>query len=506
MVTGASSGIGEAYAELLAEGGWDLVLVARRRERLEQLSARLEAEHAISARVVEVDLANVAQLEALCAEALELALDLIVNNAGLAHYMPFADLPEEPARELVQLNVLAPVLLTRAVLPGMIARGDGIGRQRRLTAHVQRSVGGPFLLRRAVYAATKSFLVTFTEILALELSGSGVRAQVVCPGVVRSEFHTRQGMDMSAVERMEPRSVAVASLADLAHGVVVSIPGAADATLYDAVEVAQRGAHGRHAKRGASRALPRGGGDGGTWLRFGRRWKDVLEAEALTTRRAVQAASLCACARVSGCSSFHFQLSPFTVPGRFIRASLPSPRRSCAGMTTELVLDGEHVLQQRPVLTLPGCRSGGELRLVVPAPALPPPGERVRVVGRGVEDRVGTPVDVRDPGHHVHAGQVDSLAQCHHVRRDVTEILDDQRQATEPLRAASKNAIPGPSPQNPFAGSGSSSGSSQNFTRPRKWSIRRRSNSSSSRSSRASHHAKPSAAWAGQSNTGMPHR
>ena len=241
MVTGASSGIGEAYAELLAEGGWDLVLVARRRERLEQVSARLEAEHAVSARVVEVDLANMAQLEALCAEASELALDLIVNNAGLAHYMPFADLPEEPARELVQLNVLAPVLLTRAVLPGMIARGTGSVVNVASLLAFSGAWEAPFLPRRVVYAATKSFLVTFTEILALELSGSGVRAQVVCPGVVRSEFHTRQGMDMSAVERMEPRSVAVASLADLANGVVVSIPGAADATLYAAVEVAQRG-------------------------------------------------------------------------------------------------------------------------------------------------------------------------------------------------------------------------------------------------------------------------
>ncbi len=240
MVTGASSGIGEAYAKLLAEGGWDLVLVARRRDRLEQVAAGLEAEHGISARVVEADLSNAAQLEVLCAEASELALDMIVNNAALAHYMPFADLPEESARELVQLNMLAPVLLTRSVLPGMIARGTGSVVNVASLLAFSGAWEAPFLPRRAVYAASKSFLVTFTEILALELSGSGVRAQVVCPGLVRSEFHTRQGMDMSAVERMEPRAVAVASLADLARDVVVSIPGAEDGTVYDAVAVAQR--------------------------------------------------------------------------------------------------------------------------------------------------------------------------------------------------------------------------------------------------------------------------
>ena len=84
----------------------------------------------------------------------------------------------------------------------------------------------PYLPKRAVYAASKSFLVTFSEILAGELRDSGVRVQVVCPGVVRSEFHTRQGMDMSEVPRMEAGTLVQGSLADLERGVVVSIPGA----------------------------------------------------------------------------------------------------------------------------------------------------------------------------------------------------------------------------------------------------------------------------------------
>jgi uncharacterized protein len=85
-----------------------------------------------------------------------------------------------------------------------------------------------WLPKRVVYAATKSFLVTFRQALAAEVRDCGIQVQVVCPGVVRSEFHTRQGMDMSAVPRMEPNQVVEASLADLADGVLVSVPGLGD--------------------------------------------------------------------------------------------------------------------------------------------------------------------------------------------------------------------------------------------------------------------------------------
>ena len=98
---------------------------------------------------------------------------------------------------------------------------------------------GPQLPRRAVYAASKSFLVTFTQVLASELRDTGVRVQVVCPGVVRTEFHSRQGIDLSAVPRMDPADVVVASLYDLERGVVVSIPGAGDESALQAVTAAQ---------------------------------------------------------------------------------------------------------------------------------------------------------------------------------------------------------------------------------------------------------------------------
>ncbi len=96
----------------------------------------------------------------------------------------------------------------------------------------------PSLPQRAVYAASKSFLVTFSQVLAGEVRARGVRVQVVCPGVVRSEFHSRQGMDMSDVPRMEPHHVVAASLADLSDGVVVSVPGLADTEALDRLKTA----------------------------------------------------------------------------------------------------------------------------------------------------------------------------------------------------------------------------------------------------------------------------
>jgi short-subunit dehydrogenase len=240
IVTGASSGIGEAYADRLARDGWDLVVIARRRERLERLATRLNNEHGVDARVVDADLANHDQIESLCDELARLPVGMLVNNAALGHYMPFVELPAENADELVHLNVLAPVLLTRAVVPGMRERSIGsiinIASLLAFSAPFQ----GQHAPARAVYAASKAFVVTFTQILATELRDSGVRVQVVCPGLVRTEFHSRQGVDMSAAPRMEPEMVVEASLLDLERGQVLSIPGLGDESARERLAAAQR--------------------------------------------------------------------------------------------------------------------------------------------------------------------------------------------------------------------------------------------------------------------------
>lgn len=244
-MTGASSGIGEAYADRLAADGWDLVVVARRRERLEELASRLVDRYRVDVRVVAADLARRVELDEVAADLGSAGVGLLVNNAALAHYMPFVDLPPDTARELIDLNVDAPVQLTRAVLPGMVARGEGAVVNVASLLAFSGSWEAPHLPQRAVYASTKAFLVTFTQVLARELEGTGVHMQVVCPGVVRSEFHSRQGMDMSARPRMEPADVVAASIADLDRGVVVSIPGAEDEGVLERLEEVQDELRGR---------------------------------------------------------------------------------------------------------------------------------------------------------------------------------------------------------------------------------------------------------------------
>jgi uncharacterized protein len=204
--------------------------VARRVERLRGLEARLTDAHGVEVEAIEADLSRGDDLERVCADINARPVDMLVNNAGLAHYMPFAELAPAQAWELVDLNVLAPVQLSRAAVTGMLARGGGAIINVASLLAFSGGAQAPFLPKRAVYAATKSFLVTFSQALAAEVRDGGVRIQVVCPGVVRSEFHTRQGMDMSAASRMEPRDVVEASLADLAAGVVGSVPGLADTT------------------------------------------------------------------------------------------------------------------------------------------------------------------------------------------------------------------------------------------------------------------------------------
>ncbi|HZO78641.1 MAG TPA: SDR family oxidoreductase [Solirubrobacteraceae bacterium] len=228
MVTGASSGIGEAYAERLAADGCDLMIVARRVDRLEQLAARLRGEHHVNVDVIGADLGKPEEIATLCEAVSDAPLEMLVNNAGLAHYMPFAELPPPLARELLEVNLASLVLLSRAAVPGMIERDTGSIVNIASLLAFSGEAEQPFLPKRAVYAATKSFVVTFSQVLAREVRDHGVRVQVVCPGVVRSEFHSRQGMDMSEVPRMEAPDVVRASLMDLANGVVVSVPGLTD--------------------------------------------------------------------------------------------------------------------------------------------------------------------------------------------------------------------------------------------------------------------------------------
>ena len=246
LVTGASSGIGRAYAERLAADGHDLVVVARRGDRLEELKHRLEAEHGVSVQTLVADLSSESGMRDVDEAAADPRIEVVVDCAALAHYMPFLDLPAETAHELVKLNVLAPVRLIRAALPSMVERGHGTIITFATQLVFSATADNPQLPRRAVYAATKAFVFTFIRLLALELRDTGVRLQVVCPGVVKTEFHTRQDTDVSHMPRLEPEQVVEASMLALDRGELVCIPTLEDVDLlkhYDqaAIEILMGG-------------------------------------------------------------------------------------------------------------------------------------------------------------------------------------------------------------------------------------------------------------------------
>ena len=224
LVTGASAGIGRAYAERLASDGYDLVVVARRAERLDELKGQLESAHGVSVQPLVADLSTESGRRAVDAVATQPRLEFVVDSAALAYYMPFLKLPGDKARELVNLNVLAPVQMIRAALPGMVERGKGTVVSFSSLLAFSGASENPQLPKRAVYTASKAFLLTFFELLAVELRDTGVKVQVVCPGIVKTEFHTRQNIDMSGRPRLEPEEVVKASMIGLERGEVVCIP------------------------------------------------------------------------------------------------------------------------------------------------------------------------------------------------------------------------------------------------------------------------------------------
>lgn len=183
VITGASSGIGAAFARRLAADGHDLLLVARRRERLEALARELGERHGTAATVLAEDLADPEGIRrAATAVADGPAPAFLVHSAGFGSRALFAELDPATPRAMNLLHVVAPVELVRAALPGMLAARHG-------RILLVSSLGGFFTTARyTTYSATKAYLNMFVEGLQAELEGTGVRAQAICPGLTRTEF------------------------------------------------------------------------------------------------------------------------------------------------------------------------------------------------------------------------------------------------------------------------------------------------------------------------------
>jgi short-subunit dehydrogenase len=201
LVTGASSGIGAAIAAELASRGYSLALVARREERLRSLAAELASDHGIDADVVACDLADPAERNRLMDElrVRGRAVELLVNNAGFGHQADFAPSPRERMVEMVRLNVEAVVDLTSRFLGPMVEKGRGGVINIASTAAFQPLPGS------AVYAASKAFVLSFSEAIRTELRGSGVTVTAVCPGPVKTEFTEVAGV--GGVEERTPGAV-----------------------------------------------------------------------------------------------------------------------------------------------------------------------------------------------------------------------------------------------------------------------------------------------------------
>ena len=240
LITGASAGIGREFAVQLAARGYDLILVARDEQRLRALAAELASSHGATGEPLAADLTRDEDVDRVVARIRGLQrLDLLVNNAGFGTRGRLAEADPVQQEAMVRVHVLAPMRLVQAALPGMLARRTGAIVN---IASIAAFIASP---RNVNYCATKAYLVSMTEGLAAELRGTGVRAQVLCPGFTHSEFHARMQSDKNAIPSfmwLDAPRVVTASLDSLeAGGPVVTVPGAGYRLLIPVLRLLPRG-------------------------------------------------------------------------------------------------------------------------------------------------------------------------------------------------------------------------------------------------------------------------
>lgn len=237
VVTGASAGIGAVYAQRLAERGYDLILVARRADRLKALSAKLDAAHGTTVEVVEADLtkdADVTRVENMLKA--NSAITLLVNNAGNSTLAPVAKTSEEDAAAMIALNVTALSRLTRAILPAFLDRNDGA------IINVASVLSFHALPISAIYSGTKGYVMNFSRGLQQELAETNVRLQLVMPAATATELWDLSGVPLASLNQatvMTSENLVDAALAGFDKGEDITLPSVADATLWDKFDEAR---------------------------------------------------------------------------------------------------------------------------------------------------------------------------------------------------------------------------------------------------------------------------
>ena len=238
LVTGASSGIGAVYADRLARRGYDLILVARNRGKLDKLATRLTNETRRSVEVLPADLNDKADL-ARVEETLkkDASITLLVNNAGIGTFAPLLNSDVNKMDEMISLNVSALTRLTYAVVPGFAARGTGtIINISSIVAISPESLNG-------VYGGSKAYVLAFSHSLQHELASKGIRVQAVLPGVTATDFWDAGGLPVNNLPSeivMTTENLVDAALSGLDQGELVTIPALPDKAEWDRFEAARR--------------------------------------------------------------------------------------------------------------------------------------------------------------------------------------------------------------------------------------------------------------------------
>jgi short-subunit dehydrogenase len=238
LITGASSGIGAVYADRLARRGYDLILVARNRGKLDTLATRLTSETQRSVEVLPADLNDKADL-ARVEETLkkDASITLLVNNAGIGTFAPLLNSDVNKMDEMISLNVSALTRLTYAVVPGFVARGTGtIINISSIVAISPESLNG-------VYGGSKAYVLAFSHSLQHELASKGIRVQAVLPGATATDFWDAGGMPVNNLPSeivMTTENLVDAALSGLDQGELVTIPALPDRAEWDRFEAARR--------------------------------------------------------------------------------------------------------------------------------------------------------------------------------------------------------------------------------------------------------------------------
>ncbi|MCX7828723.1 MAG: SDR family NAD(P)-dependent oxidoreductase [Thermanaerothrix sp.] len=224
LITGATSGIGLAYARRLGSMGYGLIMTGRRMDLLRQRAHEIERQFRVPVEPLMAELSKEEDIEALEAVIGERRPNFLLNNAGFGLREAFADTPRDLWEALIWVHVMAPLRLTQAALKVMGEEREGV------VVNVSSEAAFIPVRRNSVYAGAKAFLLRWTESVALEMMDSGVRLQALCPGMTRSDFHPRMGAEGASLSKsrlipwMTPEEVVEESIRDLERGKVVCVP------------------------------------------------------------------------------------------------------------------------------------------------------------------------------------------------------------------------------------------------------------------------------------------